>query len=150
MKKVQSFKGKGFVGAILIGLIGFIWGCSPGSPAEDFLKSPLSYVYANGAENQFGGSLTVDDLVTYGINPQAEKSWKRVDEGTWSLIATQSDKITGNTTEVNIVLVRNTSPNRVMLHRLLVNGTEANGMVKDQLANTFGYGALEGKKKAGK
>lgn len=140
MKKFYVSKGKGLVGAVLLGLVALTSGCSSGTPPEDFLKSPLSIVYINGAENNFEGKLSVEDLSAYGINPQAKKSWRHVEEGIWSLIASQKDNVTGNTTEVNLVLAKMTSPDRVILQRILVNGTEANAIERDQLSNTFGYG----------
>lgn len=148
MKKVPGAKGMGLISVILLGLAGLISGCFSSSPPEDFLKSPLAYVYMNGAETQFDG-VTVEDLVVYGISSQAQKSWKHVEDGTWSLLISLKDNVTGDTTEVNFVLVRHNSPTRVILQRIIVNGTEASSVARDQLANNFGYGALKGKKNAG-
>ena len=149
MKKVQGSKGKSLLGAILVGLFSLTSGCSSGSPTEEFLKSPLAVVYMNGAEGRFDG-ITVEELATYGINQQAQKTWKHVEDGIWSLTASQKDNVTGTSTEVIFVLVQKTGPDRVIFDRVIVNGEEASAMAKDQFANTIGFGALKAKKNAGK
>lgn len=147
MKKFQGSNSKGLISVVLLGLVALISGCFSSSPPEEFLKSPLAYVYMNGAETRFDG-VTVEDLVVYGTNHQAQKTWKQMEDGTWSLLVSVKDNVTGDTTEVNIVLVRHNSPTRVILQRIFVNGTEAAPIARDQLANNFGYGALKGKKNA--
>lgn len=146
MKVSLNSQSKGFLGLILLTII---TACSSsmagGSPTEDFLKSPLSTVFANGIEGPYG--ITVQDFVSYGINPKAEKSWKKIEEGTWSLLVKVKDNVTGNVTDVNFVLVQQNSPTRVILHRILVNGTEANPFERDQLANNFAVAAIKAKNK---
>lgn len=121
---------------------GFV-GCSS-EPPDDFKKLPLHVIYSNSAEQDYG--ITVNDLINYGVNPKAEKSWKKVENGTWSLIMSIDDKVTGKTTKINIVLVQQSSPDRAIFHRILVNGQEANSNEKDGLANQFAIGTLETKK----
>lgn len=146
MKIYLNSQSKGLLGLILLTLI---TACSSsmagGSPAEDFLKSPLSTVFANGIEGPYG--ITVQDFVSHGINPKAEKSWKKVEEGTWSLLVKMKDNVTGNVTDVNFVLTQQSSPTRVVLYRILVNGTEANPFERDQLANNFAGAAIKAKNK---
>ena len=119
-------------------------GLNGGSPTEAFLKSPLGTIFANGIEGSYG--ITVQDFITHGINPKAEKSWRKVEEGTWSLLVKMKDNVTGNTTEINFVLVEQNSPNRVILQRILVNGIEGNPFERDQLANTYAGAAIKAKR----
>lgn len=137
---------KGLLGLIMLF---FITACSSGmaggSPTEDFLKSPLSTIFANGIEGPYG--ITVQEFISHGINPKAEKSWKKIEEGTWSLLVKIKDNVTGNITDINFVLVQQNSPTKVILQRILVNGTEANPFERDQLANNFAGVAIQAKNK---
>lgn len=146
---MKSSQSKGLLGLMLLVLI---TACSSaisgGSPTEAFLKSPLNTIFANGIEGPYG--ITVQDFVSHGINPKAEKSWRQVEEGTWSLLVKMKDNVTGNITDVNFVLVQQNSPDRVILQRILVNGTEANPFERDQLANNFAFAATQAKNKEAK
>ena len=144
MKTSLNSQSKGLLGLILLTII---TACSSsmagGSPTEAFLKSPLSTIFANGIEGPYG--ITVQEFITHGINPKAEKSWKKIEEGTWSLLVKMKDNVTGNTMDINFVLSQQNSPTRVILHRILVNGTEANPFERDQLANNYAVAAIKAK-----
>ena len=146
MKSSLKSKCKGLIGLIMLTLVtACSSGMAGGSPTEAFLKSPLSTIFANGIEGPYG--ITVQEFVSHGINPKAEKSWKKVEEGTWSLLVKMKDNVTGNITDVNFVLVQQNSPNKVILQRILVNGIEANPFERDQLANNFAGAAIQAKNK---
>lgn len=120
-------------------------GCSS-EPTTDFLNLPLCVVYSNnGVEGTFGDKVTVNDLITHGFKVEIEKSWKKFDDSTWSFIAKATDKVTGKSNQLDIVLVRQTNPDRVIFHRLLIDGQEANGYEKDTMANQLAYNASDGK-----
>ena len=144
MKTSLNSQSKGLLGLILLTII---TACSSsmagGSPTEAFLKSPLSTIFANGIEGPYG--ITVQEFITHGINPKAEKSWKKIEEGTWSLLVKMKDNVTGNTMDINFVLSQQNSPTRVILHRILVNGIEANPFERDQLANNYAVAAIKAK-----
>lgn len=133
----------------LILILGFISACST-APTETFLNSPIHLIYGNmpNMENNFGDKVTVKDMISYGVNPKAEKKWKKVEDGTWSLLLDLKDNVTGKTSNFNIVLIQQNSPNRVIFHRIIVDGQEANIREKDTLANQFiltAYQVKEGK-----
>jgi len=121
----------------------FFTGCSS-APTNEFLNLPLHVIYSNnGAEGSFGDKVSVINFVNYGFIPDVKKSWKKIDENTWSLLVNAKDKLTGQETELNIVLVKLSNPDRVIFHRLLINGKEANGYEKDTIANQLAFGAAE-------
>ncbi len=131
----------------IIFIVVFIAGCSS-SPKESFMNLPLYMIYTGDEFNVSDDakvSVTLKDFFDLAFNKQAQKGWKKIDDSTWMLIITTTDKVNGRKTKINIVVKHMQSPERATLTRILVNGEEGEQYVQAKQLQMFVMGTIKAK-----